>query len=88
MRNKSPQRNVWMPDIESPLKRPPEIFSMGAPSRAGSSPNVGQENYEEDGVYHTTETAPKNLSSRSLSVGLDDSDSHYSDGNKSNAPEI
>ena len=32
--------NFKMPDIESPPKRPPEIFSMGAPSR-NVSPDAG-----------------------------------------------
>ena len=43
LRNKSPPRRaLWMPDIESPPKRPPEIFSMEASSRNEISPGMSE----------------------------------------------
>ena len=67
-RNKSPLKHLmWgMPDIESPLKHPPEIFSMGAASRNCSSPDQSQQpqptttdHVNEGGVCRTIENLRK-----------------------------
>ena len=62
-----------MPDIESPPKNPPEIFSMGSRSREVSPEMVTDFDREINGVYVTVEDKNESNSSRTVSLDID----HY-----------